>query len=80
MGKNGRNLKCNVCGSNLQEIKTDLPFKVSETSIVILKKLPVLQCQNCQEFLIEDPVMKQVESILQKSNVNAELEVVYYAA
>ncbi len=73
-------MNCHVCGSKLQHIKTDLPFKVSDTSIVILKKLPVLQCKNCQEFLIEDPVMKQVDDILNKTNANAELKVVYYAA
>ena len=73
-------MKCKVCGSNLQSLKTDLPFKVSATSIVILKRLPVLQCDNCQEFLIEDPIMKQVEDILSKANDKAELEVLYFAA
>ncbi|NQU05567.1 MAG: YgiT-type zinc finger protein [Calditrichaeota bacterium] len=72
--------KCRVCGATLSAIVTDLPFKVSATSIVILKQLPVLQCENCQEFLIEDLIMKQVEDILSKANDKAELEVVYFAA
>lgn len=59
-------MKCQVCGGKLRQIETDLPFKVSTTSIVILKQLPVLECENCQEFLIEDPVMEQVEAILIK--------------
>ncbi|MCF7810249.1 YgiT-type zinc finger protein [bacterium] len=72
--------KCRICGANLSPTKTVLPFKVSATSIVIIKQLPVLQCENCREFLIEDPVMKQVEDILSKVNDKAELEVVYFAA
>jgi YgiT-type zinc finger domain-containing protein len=73
-------VKCQVCGRELQRIETDLPFKVSTTSIVILKQLPVLECESCQEFIIEDPVMEQVETILSRTNSKAELEVVYFAA
>ena len=70
--------KCRNCGASLSAIVTDLPFKVSTTSIVIIKQLPVLQCENCQEFMIEDPIMEQVEYILSKANDKAELEVVYF--
>ena len=40
-------MKCTVCGAELRATRTDLPFKVRETSIVILKHLPVAQCGNC---------------------------------
>ena len=73
-------MKCHVCNAKLDRIETDLPFKVSQTSIIIMKQLPVMQCENCQEFLIEDPIMEQVESILSNANSKAELEVVYFAA
>jgi len=59
---------------------TDLPFKASESSIVIVKQLPVIQCDGCGEFLIEDPVMKRVEELLAKTDTAAELEIVKYAA
>lgn len=59
---------------------TDLPFKVSETTIVILKELPVLQCENCSEFLIEDSVMKRVEEILNNVDTAVELEIISFAA
>ena len=39
-------MKCHVCGSRMRSIITGLPFKVSETTIVILKDLPVFQCDN----------------------------------
>ncbi len=73
-------MKCQICGRTVRRVETDLPFKISATSIVILKKLPVLECENCQEFLIEDSVMEQVDKILSRTNSKTELEVVYYAA
>jgi YgiT-type zinc finger domain-containing protein len=61
-------MRCHVCGSNLSDLITDLPFKVSDTTIVILKGLPVLQCDNCSEYLLDDPVMRRVEEILQRAD------------
>lgn len=73
-------MKCHVCGSHLERVTTDLPFKVSERGIVIIKDLPVLQCENCREYLIEDPVMERVEKILEQGGDALELEVVRFAA
>jgi YgiT-type zinc finger domain-containing protein len=73
-------MKCHVCGGRMREIVTDLPFKLSQKTIVILKELPVLQCESCNEFLIGDQVMERVEAILNKVDRSAELEVVKYAA
>ena len=42
-------MKCHVCGNALRASITDLPFKVSERTIVILKNLPVEQCEACSE-------------------------------
>lgn len=78
--KEGHLMKCSVCGSKLRSTITDLPFKVSDTAIVILKDLPVLQCDNCTEYLLEDAVMSRVEDILQKVDPAAELEIIRYAA
>ena len=49
-------------------------------TIVILKGLPVLQCDNCMEYLLEDLVMSRVEEILQGADTAAELEIICYAA
>ncbi len=73
-------MRCYVCGSKLTPLVTDLPFKVSQTTIVILKGLPVLQCDNCSEYLLDDLVMGRVEDILQKADTAAELEIIRYAA
>lgn len=71
---------CHNCGKKLEKIITDLPFKIKQNSIVIIKDLPVFQCQNCNEYLIEDPVMKRVDLILNKTDKTAELEILSYAA
>jgi hypothetical protein len=61
-------------------MKTDLPFKVRETGIVILKSLPVLQCGRCPQYLIEDAVLAHVDQILRRVDGGAELEIIRYAA
>ena len=73
-------MKCHVCGSRLVHQVTDLPFKIGDSSIVILKGLPLLQCENCGEYLIEDNVMARVEQMLAKVDSASELEIIRYAA
>ncbi|HET7273939.1 MAG TPA: type II toxin-antitoxin system RelE/ParE family toxin [Longimicrobiaceae bacterium] len=63
-----------------RDVVTDLPFKRANRSIVIIKDLPVLQCENCAEYFLEDPSMAAVEAILNGINETAELEIVRYAA
>ena len=73
-------MKCTVCGGRMSPVVTDLPFKLSEERIVILKQLPVLQCQTCREYLIEDAVMARIDTMLARTDGTAELEVLRYAA
>ena len=73
-------MKCHVCGERLEPTISDLPFRLGPTSIVVIKKLPVLECTNCTEFSIEGPVMAKVEHLLEQTDGAAELEVISYAA
>lgn len=73
-------MKCRTCGDMLQPTRTDLPFKVSPRTIVILKGLPVLQCERCAEYSIEDSVFARVEEILASVDSAAELEIISFAA
>jgi YgiT-type zinc finger domain-containing protein len=73
-------MKCRVCGSQMRSVVTDLPFKVSDVTIVILKDLPALQCDRCSEYLLEDAVMTRVDDLLVRVDSAAELEVIKYAA
>jgi YgiT-type zinc finger domain-containing protein len=70
---------CNKCGGKLERIVTDLPFKIENDSIVIIKQLPVLQCTNCDEYVIEDSVMEKIDEILDHIDKTAEVEILSYA-
>ncbi|MBW1746621.1 MAG: YgiT-type zinc finger protein [Deltaproteobacteria bacterium] len=73
-------MKCHVCGSTMKSMITDLPFKLTEISIVVLKKVPVLQCDGCREYLLDDPVLERVEKSLENADFAAEIEVLRHAA
>lgn len=73
-------MKCHVCGGQMQEMHSDMPFKLDRTRIVIIKELPVLQCGECGEHAFTDTVMAKIDSALEKVDSEAELEIVRYAA
>lgn len=78
--KEGAEMKCRVCGSTLRASVTDLPFKVSDRTIVILKDLPVEQCDACSEYLMADAVFAKVEALLSGVDASAELKIIPFAA
>ena len=73
-------MKCHVCGCSMLRTVTNLPFKISDSAIVILKNLPIFQCGGCSEYLLEDSVAEHIESIFENVNSEAELEILKYAA
>jgi len=76
----GKQMKCRICGGTLRAAITDLPFKVSDRTIVILKRLPVQQCESCGEYAIADAVLEKVDMLLDKVDASVELEIIPYAA
>ena len=73
-------MKCGVCGARMARVASDLSFKTSDHTIAILKDVPVLQCGNCGEYLLDDLVMSRVDEILSGVAGTTELEVIRYAA
>ena len=73
-------MKCAVCGAEMRPVQSDLPFKTTEQTLVILKGLQLLQCENCVQYLIEDAVLGRVDEILATIDGAAELEIIRYAA
>lgn len=69
---------CNNCGCNLENLITNLPFNLNDDCIVIIKRLPVLQCRNCYEYVIEDEILEKVDVILNEMNTSSELEILSY--
>jgi YgiT-type zinc finger domain-containing protein len=59
-------MKCRVCASHLQPMRTDLPFKISERTIVIVKDLPVFQCERCSEYSMDDATFARVVKTLSR--------------
>jgi YgiT-type zinc finger domain-containing protein len=79
-GQEAKSMRCERCGAELAAVTTDLPFKVREPGIVILKGVPALQCARCPQYLLEDHVLGRVDEILRRVDGEIELEVVRYAA
>jgi len=73
-------MRCHTCGGALEPVTTDLPFKLNQRAIVVIRELPVLQCAACHNYLLEDEVMSRVDRILEGIAEGAELEVVRFAA
>lgn len=59
---------------------TDIPFKVTTKKTVIVEDLPIHQCSQCREFLLDDFVMERVETILETVDAASKLAIVEYAA
>ena len=72
-------MRCTHCAAMLASTTTDLPFKLTDTSIVILRGLPVLECVACPECLIDDAVMGHVDEILARIDGSAELTTIHLA-
>ena len=73
-------MNCRVCGGAMEERVTDLPFKVTDTAIVIVRALPVLQCRQCGETELDNTAMARVDCLLATVKWSAELEIVRYSA
>ncbi|MEP6714459.1 MAG: type II toxin-antitoxin system MqsA family antitoxin [Terriglobia bacterium] len=73
-------MRCRICGGSLRARVTDLPFKVGDTAIVIVRSLPVYQCPQCGETELDNKAMSRVDQILTGVDRSAELEVIRYAA
>ena len=73
-------MNCQVCGGRMEALTTDLPFKLSQKTIVIVRELPVHQCGNCAQFLLDDAVMARVDQVLAAVDRSTELEDVRFAA
>jgi YgiT-type zinc finger domain-containing protein len=73
-------MRCRVCGGSQERRITDLPFKVGDVTIVIVRSLPVLQCAQCGDTELENDTMRRVDEVLTNVDSSSELEVVRFAA
>jgi YgiT-type zinc finger domain-containing protein len=73
-------MKCRVCGGRMESIRTDLPFKIDDRRIIVIKDIPVEQCIFCSEYELHDSVMEKLEYLLTSMDKTSELEVRSFAA
>jgi len=73
-------MRCRVCGSQQKPTTTDLPFKLREHTIVIVKGLPAYQCERCAEYSLGDATFARVEQLLARVKGGTELEIIAFAA
>ena len=73
-------MRCRICGGLLERRGTDLPFKIDDSSIVIRRSLPVLQCRQCGETELEQATMTRVDQLLANVDRSTELNVIRFAA
>jgi YgiT-type zinc finger domain-containing protein len=57
-------MRCRICGGLLEPCVTDLPFKIGDSAIVILRPLPVLQCCQCGDSELEQATMARIDQLL----------------
>jgi len=72
-------MKCHICGGDMSKTVTDLPFKLDKDTIVIVKGVPVQECERCSEYSLPDETMEQIEKLVSRLNKAAELEILRYA-
>ncbi len=73
-------MKCRLCGGRMEGVRTDLPFKLEDHKIIVVKGIPVEQCSSCGEYIIHDSVMISLDHLFESMDHAAELEIRRFAA
>lgn len=81
-GKQGKmnNKRCPLCGGDMTEGATAIPFFIDE-KIVVVKDVPAEICTDCGEAYMKSSVVGEIETILDRlADLNAEVSVIRYSA
>ena len=73
-------MQCHVCGTQMKPVVADLPFRVERSVMIILRRLPLVECSECGAYALEDLVMERVHEIVNKLRSPSHLDAVLYAA
>lgn len=74
-------MKCTICEIGfMKEGKVTVTLERDE-SIIIVKKVPALVCENCGEYILNETVTAKLMEAAEKAMANnAEVEILQYAA
>ncbi len=72
--------KCPLCGGEMQDGITTIPFLINE-KVIVIKDVPAEICADCGEAYLKSSVVDKVESVFDKlEDLHAEMSVVHYEA
>jgi len=60
----GEIMICALCGGKLKEGKTEFIFRVKD-EIVVIKNVPALICERCEESYVTPDVSKRIDEIME---------------
>lgn len=64
-------MRCPLCkGEMAKKGRTNLPYELSDESIIIVKNVPAIICSQCGDVFIEADILSKVEKILDKASKN----------
>ena len=70
--------RCPLCGGEMRDGITTIPFLISE-KVVVIKDVPAEICSDCGEAYMKSSVVDKVESVLDKlDELRSEMSVVHY--
>ncbi len=79
-GKEEKIKRCPLCGGEMHDGITTIPFLIGE-KVAVIKDVPAEICSDCGEAYMKSSVVDKVESVLDKlEDIHSEMSVVHYEA
>ena len=79
-GKEGKIKRCPLCGGEMRDSATTIPFFIGE-KVIVIKDVPAEVCADCGEAYMKSSVVDRVEAVLDKlEELHSEMSVVHYEA
>ncbi len=80
IGKEERIKRCPLCGGEMHDGITTIPFLIGE-KVAVIKDVPSEICSDCGEAYMKSSVVDKVESVLDRlEELHSEMSVVHYEA
>jgi YgiT-type zinc finger domain-containing protein len=79
-GKKENVKRCPLCGGELQDGVTTIPFLIGE-KVAVIRNVPAEICSDCGEACMKSSVVGNIESILDRlEELHFEMSVIQYEA
>jgi len=80
IGETERVKRCALCGGELQDGNTTVPFLIGE-KVAVIKNVPAEICSDCGEAYLRSSVVEQIEILLDRlEQLHFEMSVIQYEA